>query len=72
MTTERDPSTPECRLDQPTNDNTELRVLAHLAWLGWPNNAENRRVIAKHEARYPHSAHAWARVIEAVCNGVQP
>jgi hypothetical protein len=50
----------------PTNDLTELRVRARLAWNNWPDNAASRKVIAEHEARDQFSARAWDRVIQSV------
>jgi hypothetical protein len=47
-------------------DMKEARVLARLAWNGWPDNENSRREIAAHEARDPFSASAWDRVINAL------
>lgn len=46
--------------------NSELRVIARLAWNGWPDNENSRREIAAHEARDPVSAAAWDRVLTAL------
>lgn len=44
----------------------EERVKARLAWNGWPDTPEVRRLIAEYERRDPISACAWDRVIQAL------
>ena len=53
-------------MSEPRDDLREQRVKARLAWNGWPDTPESRKIIADHEARDPYSASAWDRVILAL------
>lgn len=52
--------------DRPREDLKEQRVRARLAWNGWADTEESRKIIAEWEARDPYSACTWDRVIEAL------
>ena len=51
---------------KPNPEGVERRIQARLAWNGWPDSANARKLLSEHEARDPQSAAGWDRVIVAV------
>lgn len=49
----------------------ELRILCRLAWNNWPYSEAAVRELLAHEARDPHSAASWDRVIASIRKALQ-